>query len=187
MWTPLSIQRRALQPLYKLCLPSEFEGGEFVVSRQGETKVFDWAKKSSTQEIQWASVGVIEQENWMCCISRPTKRSRKVFAFTQEDLEYLNDPTGRPKPFHGVRAPMPFLLVSRGEILTYSHDEGAEYTSNSSSPERTDANYYQAALIIHKPRKGRVCSLFRICKAVISWHIPLAEAELESLPEELLK
>lgn len=133
----------------------------------------------------------------------PASQTRQVFAFSERDLEYLasvreghrggkkkegDADSTKEKPFHGVRTPVPFLLVDRGKLLNFEHRDEAEYTGNAASPEKVDALYYHAALIVRRPRKGRVCSLFRICKAVLSWHpevLASASSIGISLPEEV--
>lgn len=128
------------------------------------------------------------------------RREREVFAFSEEDLNCLVSLKRRPRKHpwrerkrilspnnrHGVKAPIPFLVVSRGDILDYDSKVAGEYIGNEADPSTIKANYYHAALIVHKPRRGRICSLFRICKAVLTWH-PEMKAAIPHLPKRIVE
>jgi hypothetical protein len=305
-----------------ICLPSSFEGGEFVVSYSGQTHVFDWGKRSAEGILQWAAfyndclhevkpvtagnrvtltytiesggaytyydpatddaikldewekgqsrnsffstedwrsklkaaitqfpetqlglllshkytqIGLnrdnfkgVDQLVWNAISNRTgwmytlmpvvfrfhaereyeedeISRDREVYAFSQEDIDYLSSLPARRrvrsgfsvddvretninKPNHGLKTPIPFLLVSRGEILDYDHQDDSDGSRTGNvAPETTDALYYHAALIVHKPPVGKVCSLFRMCKAVLSWHPELVASSTVDLPDEVIE
>jgi len=138
--------------------------------------------------------------------------TKKVFAFTNDDLDWLaklrEDPPnhlffwkkGLPKedemeeedeedygdanPKPGPETNIPFYLMVHGELMDFtSTPQGPEITGNEGGPDRTDILYFNAGLVVRKPRQGRIPSLFRICKAVISWNPTLLANA--SLPEEI--
>ena len=84
----------------------------------------------------------------------------------------------------GPTTNIPFYLFAHGEMMDFtSTPQGPEITGNEGGADRTDILYFNAGLVVRKPTPGRIPSLFRICKAVISWNPSLLATA--TLPEEI--